>query len=138
MAGHTCHDFSTLMTAMLGYAEALLINPGLGDPERQKVGAIVAAAVSGASITQQLRTLGRRQLYKEAAVNMSVLITDLETFLRRLAGSNTEFMTDLPWDVGGVQADVTQVTQVITNLEANARDAVPHGGKLTIQTSARS
>jgi two-component system cell cycle sensor histidine kinase/response regulator CckA len=136
MAGGMCHDFNTLLTAILGYGELLLINPSLGDSERRKVEAIVASAVQARSITQQILTLSRRHSHAETVVNLSGLITDLETFLRRLAGSKTDLMTDLRWDVGGVKADATQLTQVIMNLVANARDAMPHGGKLTLRTSA--
>ena len=136
MAGGMCHDFNTLLTAILGYGELLLINPSLADSERRKVEAIVASAVQARSITQQILTLSRRHSHTETVVNLSGLITDLETFLRRLAGSKTDLMTDLRWDVGGVKADVTQLTQVIMNLVANARDAMPHGGKLTLRTSA--
>jgi CheY-like chemotaxis protein len=136
MAGGMCHDFNTLLTAILGYGELLLIDPSLGDSERRKVEAIVGSAVQARSITQQILTLSRRHSHTETVVNLSGLITDLETFLRRLAGSKTDLMTDLRWDVGGVKADVTQLTQVIMNLVANARDAMPNGGKLTLRTSA--
>ena len=137
MAGGMCHDFNTLLTAILGYGELLLINPSLADSERRKVEAIVASAVQARSITQQILTLSRRQSHIETVVNLSALITDLETFLKRLAGSKTELMTDLRWDVGAVRADVTQLTQVIMNLVANARDAMPDGGKLTLRTWSR-
>jgi len=135
LAGGTAHDFNTLLTGMLGYAELLLMSPQLDESDRRKVEAIVAAAVQARAITQQLLALGRRQELKTTVVNVSALITDLEDFLRRMAGPNTSLLTDLRWDVGGVKADVTQLTQVIMNLVANARDAMPQGGKLAIQTS---
>ena len=135
LAGGTSHDFNTLLTGILGYAELLLIGSDLADSERRKVEAIVAAAVQARAITQQLLTLGRRQPLKTKVINVSALVVDLEDFLRRMAGPRTELLTDLG-DVGGVRADVTQLTQVIMNLVANARDAMPHGGTLTIKTSA--
>ena len=107
----------------------------LVEADRRKVEGIVAAAVQARAITQQLLTLGRKQPLKATVVDVSALITDLEEFLKRMAGPNTKVRTDLRWDVGGVSADVTQLTQVIMNLVANARDAMPQGGNLTIQTS---
>lgn len=136
MTGGICHDFNTLLTAILGYGELLLISPSLADPERRKVEDIVAAAVQARSITQQMLAFGRGQYYKDRIVNLSALIQELETLLKRLAGSKTEMMMDLRWDVGGVRADVTQVTQIIMNLVANARDAMPSGGTLTLRTSS--
>lgn len=135
LAGGTSHDFNTLLTGILGYAELLLIGSGLGESERRKVEGIVAAAVQARAITQQLLTLGRRQSLKPAVINVNGLIVDLEDFLRRMAGPTTQLLTGLGCDVGGVRVDVTQLTQVIMNLVANARDAMPDGGTLTITTS---
>lgn len=136
ITGGMCHDFNTLLTAMLGYGELLLINPDLAEPERRQVEAIVAAAVQARSITQQILAFGKRQFQKQTVVNLSALMQELETFLSRLAGAKTELMMDLRWDVGGVKVDITQVTQIVMNLVANARDAMPQGGKLTLRTSA--
>jgi two-component system, cell cycle sensor histidine kinase and response regulator CckA len=138
LAGGTSHDFNTLLTGMLGYAELLLMSPQLDDSDRRKVEAIVAAAVQARAITRQLLTLGRKQELKTTIVNVSALIADLEDFLRRMAGPKNKLLTDLRWDVDGVNADATQLTQVVMNLVANARDAMPQGGRLTIQTSAFS
>jgi PAS domain S-box-containing protein len=138
LAGGTSHDFNTLLTGMLGYAELLLMSSDLDDADRRKVEAIVAAAVQARAITQQLLALGRKQEFKTTVVNVSALITDLEDFLKRMAGPKTKMLTDLRWDVDGVSADATQLTQVVMNLVANARDAMPQGGDLRIQTSALS
>jgi two-component system, cell cycle sensor histidine kinase and response regulator CckA len=135
LAGGISHDFNTLLTGMLGYGELLLMSSDLTESHRRKVEAIVAAAVQARAITQQLLTLGRKQHLKPTVVNLNALITDLADFLRRMAGKGTEIITDLHWDVGGVKTDATQLTQVIMNLVANARDAMPRGGKLTIETS---
>ena len=87
LAGGTSHDFNTLLTGILGYAELLLIGSDLADSERRKVEAIVAAAVQARAITQQLLTLGRRQPLKTKVINVSALVVDLEDFLRRMAGA---------------------------------------------------
>jgi two-component system, cell cycle sensor histidine kinase and response regulator CckA len=136
LAGGISHDFNTLLTGMLGYAELLLMSSDLTDSNRRKVESVVAAAVQARAITQQLLTLGRKQHLKPTVVNLNALIVDLADFLRRMAGQGTEIVTDLHWDTGGVNTDATQLTQVIMNLVANARDAMSKGGKLTIKTSA--
>jgi two-component system cell cycle sensor histidine kinase/response regulator CckA len=136
LAGGISHDFNTLLTGVLGYAELLLMSSDLTDSNRRKVEAVVAAAVQARAITQQLLTLGRKQHLKPTVVNLNALITDLADFLRRMAGQDTEIVSDLHWDVGGVKTDATQLTQVIMNLVANARDAMSQGGKLTIRTFA--
>ena len=138
LTGGTSHDFNTLLTGMLGYAELLLMSSHLEDSDRRKVEAIVASAVQARAITQQLLAFGRKQKPRTQVVNVSALVTDLEDFLRRMAGPKTTLLTDLRWDIDGVSADATQLTQVIINLVANARDAMPQGGKLTIKTSALS
>ena len=136
LANGISHDFNTLLTGMLGYGELLLMSSSLPDCERRKVEAIVDAAVQARSITQQLLAFGRRQPLKPTVVDLNAAITDLADFLKRMVGPGIELSAELQLDLGNVEIDPTQLTQVVMNLVANARDAMPYGGKVTIKTHA--
>jgi two-component system, cell cycle sensor histidine kinase and response regulator CckA len=135
LAAGISHDFNTLLTGMLGYGELLLMSSSLADGDRRKVEAIVDAAVQARAITQQLLAFGRSQPMKPTVVSLNEVVTDLADFLRRMAGRNIELLADLQLALGDVKMDSTQLAQVIVNLVANARDAMPNGGKLIIKTS---
>lgn len=135
LANGISHDFNNLLTGMLGHGELLLMDSGLPDRERRKVEAIVDAAIQARSITQQLLAFGRSQPLKPTIVNLNTTIRDFAGFLKRMVGSSIDVLYDLQPDLGNVEVDPTQFTQVIMNLVANARDAMPHGGKVTIKTS---
>jgi two-component system cell cycle sensor histidine kinase/response regulator CckA len=137
LANGISHDFNTLLTGILGYGELLLMSSNLPDSERRKVEAIVDAAVQARSITQQLVAVGRRQALKPTVVSLNRVINDLSDFLKRLVGPGIDISFNLQEDSHNVEIDPTQLTQVIMNLVANARDAMPHGGKLTINTYTR-
>ena len=136
VASGISHDFNTLLTGMLGYGELLLMSSSLPDRDRLKVEAIVDAAVQARTITQQLLAFGRSQPLKLTVVSLNAVITDIADFLRRMVGRNVDLLADLQLALGDVRMDSTQLSQVIVNLAANARDAMPHGGKLTIRTAA--
>jgi two-component system cell cycle sensor histidine kinase/response regulator CckA len=136
LAAGISHDFNTLLTGMLGYGELLLMSSSLADRDRRKVEAIVDAAVQARAITQQLLAFGRSQPMKPTLVSLNEVITDLADFLRRMTGGNIELLADLQLALGHVKLDSTQLAQVIVNLVANARDAMPNGGKLIIKTSS--
>ena len=138
LASGISHDFNNLLTGMLGYGELLLMGSNLGDRERRKVEAIVEAAIQARSITQQLLAFGRRQPLQPAAVKLNTVVADLSDFLRGMLGRNVKFATDLQPGLGEVRIDPTQLIQVIVNLVANSRDAMPQGGSLTVKTSTLS
>lgn len=134
LANGISHDFNTLLTGMLGHGELLLMSPNLHEHERRKVEAIVYAAIQARAVTQQLLAFARSQSLKPMVVNLNSAISDLIDFLKRMLGPSIDLFADLQMDLGNVEVDPTQLTQVLMNLVTNARDAMPHGGKLTIET----
>jgi PAS domain S-box-containing protein len=134
LAGGIAHDFNNLLTAISGYSEFLI--EGLED-ERLRLHAeeIRKAAARAASLTGQLLAFSRRQVLQPRALNLNAVVSDMDMMLRRLIGEDVELITLLDPNVSPVRADPTQVEQVIVNLAVNARDAMPNGGSVTIETS---
>jgi PAS domain S-box-containing protein len=133
LAGGIAHDFNNLLTAISGYTEFLISSI---EDERQKRHAeeIKRAAQRAASLTGQLLAFSRRQMLKPRIVNLNAIVTDMDMMLRRLIGEDVELVVHAAHDLGAVRADPTQIEQVIINLAVNARDAMPHGGSLRIET----
>ena len=135
LAGGVAHDFNNLLTAISGYSEFLL--NGLEDERhRRHANEIRKAAARAASLTGQLLAFSRRQVLQPRVLDLNAVVADMEMMLRRLIGEDVELVTLLDPDVGRVQADPTQVEQVIVNLTVNARDAMPNGGSVTIETTS--
>jgi CheY-like chemotaxis protein len=134
LAGGIAHDFNNLLTAISGYSEFLI--DGLDD-ERLKRHAdeIRKAAARAASLTGQLLAFSRRQVLQPRSLDLNAVVSDMDMMLRRLIGEDVELVALLDPNVSHVQADPTQVEQVIVNLAVNARDAMPNGGSVTIETS---
>jgi PAS domain S-box-containing protein len=133
LAGGIAHDFNNLMTAILGTSQLLIQD--LADDERaEQALEIREAAQRAASLTKQLLAFSRRQVLQPEVLDLNVLVRDLQKMLRRLIGEHVELKTELAPDLGAVRADPGQLEQVIVNLAINARDAMPHGGVLTIRT----
>jgi len=134
LAGGIAHDFNNLLTAISGYSEFLI--DGLDD-ERQLRHAdeIRKAAARAASLTGQLLAFSRRQVLQPRVLDLNAIVSDMDMMLRRLIGEDVELVTLLASDLGAVLADPTQIEQVIVNLAVNARDAMPLGGSVTIQTA---
>jgi two-component system, cell cycle sensor histidine kinase and response regulator CckA len=134
LAGGIAHDFNNLLTAISGYSEFL--NDGLEDATlRRHADEIRKAAARAASLTGQLLAFSRRQVLQPRVLDLNAVVSDMDMMLRRLIGEDIELVTFLDPDVGRVTADPTQVEQVIVNLAVNARDAMPNGGSVTIETS---
>jgi PAS domain S-box-containing protein len=134
LAGGVAHDFNNLLTVILGYGN-LLLRPLAGQPEpRRQVETILQAGYSAAALTRQLLAFSRSQLLVPTVLDLNALVAHLEGMLRRVIAEDIEFATDLAADLGRVLADPGQLEQVIVNLAANARDAMPNGGRLTIAT----
>jgi PAS domain S-box-containing protein len=134
LAGGIAHDFNNLLTAISGYSEFLI--EGLDDERlRRHAEEIRKAAARAASLTGQLLAFSRRQVLQPRALDLNAVVSDMDMMLRRLIGEDVELVTLLDPDLNPVQADPTQVEQVIVNLAVNARDAMPNGGSLTIETS---
>lgn len=134
LAGGVAHDFNNLLTAILGYADLLSEKFGADDPAQADVQEIIKAGQIAASLTRQLLAFSRRQLLQPIVLSLNDLIRDTEKLLGRMIGEDVAVVLDVAADLEPVIADPWQLEQVIMNLAVNARDAMPHGGSLTIRT----
>jgi PAS domain S-box-containing protein len=135
LAGGIAHDFNNLLTVILGSSDLLLEGLGVDHQRRGDVESIQQATQRAAALTRQLLAFSRQQVLAPQVLDMNALITDVEKMLQRLIGEDIEFRTVLTPDLGAVRADPGQLEQVIMNLAVNARDAMPQGGKLTVETA---
>ncbi|MBA3842322.1 MAG: PAS domain S-box protein [Actinobacteria bacterium] len=134
LAGGIAHDFNNLLTAISGYSEFLA--SGIEDPRlRRHAEEIKKAAARAAALTGQLLAFSRRQVLQPRVLDLNAVVSDMDSLLRRLIGEDVDLVILLEPQLGNVRADPTQVEQVIVNLAVNARDAMPHGGSLTIETA---
>jgi PAS domain S-box-containing protein len=135
LAGGIAHDFNNLLTIITGYGQLLLEELEPNDPRRVKMGEINKAAARAVSLTRQLLAFGRRQVLVSEVLDLNAVLSNLEKMLRRLISEDIELVIVQGEALGRVRADSGQIEQVIMNLAVNARDAIPHGGKLTLETS---
>jgi two-component system cell cycle sensor histidine kinase/response regulator CckA len=136
LAGGVAHDFNNLLTAIMGYSEIALEMLGDGHEVSEAVKEIEKAGVRAATLTRQLLAFSRKQLLSPAVLDPNTVIGDVDTLLRRLIGEHIELRIERCNPVGAVKADPNQLEQVLLNLAVNARDAMPDGGVLTIDTRA--
>src|SRR5437016_554922 len=134
LAGGIAHDFNNILTAITGHADLLLEDLGHHDPRRTDVDEIRRSAERAAGLTRQLLAFSRQQVLQPKVVDLNALVLDMDKLLRRLIGEDVELATVLDPTLGHVTADPGQLEQVIVNLAVNARDAMPQGGKLTLET----
>jgi len=135
LAGGVAHDFNNLLTIITGYSQLILNNLSPSDPNRNSAEQIMKAAERAATLTKQLLAFSRRQVLQPKVIDLNRLISSLSTMLRRLIGEDVDLKLDLRQDTGQVSADPGQIEQVLMNLVVNARDAMPKGGTLTIETA---
>src|ERR1700686_3733159 len=135
LAGGVAHDFNNLLMVINGYTEVLLEQLEKGGDLHSKVQSIQQAADRAATLTRQLLAFSRKQLLELKVVDVNTVIGDMERLLRPLIGENIELVTHLSPDAGHTRADAGQLEQVIMNLVVNAKDAMPEGGKLTVQSA---
>jgi two-component system, cell cycle sensor histidine kinase and response regulator CckA len=135
LAGGVAHDFNNIMTAIIGYSEMLLMDLKDQDPHRQDVQDILQAAERAASLTRQLLAFSRKQLLQPQIVNLNDVVANMDKMLRRIINEDIDLITVLAPHLGTVRADPGQIEQVVLNLAINARDAMPQGGKLTLETA---
>lgn len=135
LAGGIAHDFNNLLTAIGGYAHLLRKSLGEDDPRHRDVEEILAATDRATSLTRQLLAFSRCQIFRLEVLNLNTVLTEMEKMLRRLIGEDIALVTALAEDLGQVEADRSQVEQVILNLVVNAREAMPRGGTLTLETA---
>jgi two-component system, cell cycle sensor histidine kinase and response regulator CckA len=135
LAGGIAHDFNNLITAIMGYAEMSLDTLPPDAREREDLIAISTSARSAANLTRQLLAFARRQPIQPQVFSPNDLLTEIDRLLRRLIGEDIELVVRPDLDLGLVRADPGQIEQVLVNLAVNARDAMPDGGRLTIETA---
>jgi hypothetical protein len=134
LAGGMAHDFNNLLMAIIGYSDLGLARLREGDHLRKYVQEIKKAGERAASLTRQLLAFSRRQVLVPQVLDLNSVVSNLQKMLRRLIGEDIDLLTVPGPSLGRVKADPGQMEQVIINLAVNARDAMPQGGKLTIET----
>jgi len=135
LAGGIAHDFNNLLTVISGQCQLSLRELREDDPLKEKLRDIEKAAEQAANLTRQLLAFSRRQILEMKVVNLNIILEDIEKMLLRTIGEHIELISVLADDLGPVKVDPGQMEQVIINLAVNARDAMPEGGKLFIETA---
>ena len=135
LAGGVAHDFNNLLTAIMGNVSLAKMKLSPTDPAGGLLGEANKAAESAASLTQQLLAFSRKQIIQPKALDLNILIADMNKMLFRLIGENIDLKTFPGEDLGAVKVDAGQFEQILVNLAVNARDAMPEGGKLLIETA---
>jgi CheY-like chemotaxis protein len=135
LAGGVAHDFNNLLTAILGYCNLMMEEMPAQDPLRQDVQEIQSAGERAAALTRQLLAFSRRQMLQPRIVHINTLVTQLEKLIHRLISEDVELVTVLAPDVSPIRVDPALIEQILVNLAVNARDAMPAGGRLTIETA---
>jgi len=135
LAGGVAHDFNNLLTVINGYADMLRYDLAEGDPLRAGLDEIKKAGERAASLTQQLLAFSRKQMIEPRPIDLNAIVAESEKMLRRLVGEDIQFVTTLRASPGTVMADPGQIHQILMNLVVNARDAMPSGGVLCVETA---
>jgi two-component system cell cycle sensor histidine kinase/response regulator CckA len=135
LAGGVAHDFNNLLTAIIGYSNLTLEALEPAHPVRADIQEIQKAGESAASLTRQLLAFSRKQILQPQILDLNAVVTRVEALLQRLIGADIELVSRLAPSIDRVNADPGQMAQIIMNLSVNARDAMPRGGKLTIETA---
>jgi PAS domain S-box-containing protein len=135
LAGGVAHDFNNLLTIIAGYSELLAAQLPAESAERKDLNEIMHAAERATALTRQLLAFSRRQILQMKVIGLNTVVADVDKMLRRLIGEDVELVTLFDPELGSAKADPTQIEQVIMNLAVNARDAMPGGGRLLIETA---
>jgi signal transduction histidine kinase/ActR/RegA family two-component response regulator len=135
LAGGIAHDFNNLLTIIMGYSQVLLTELGPQHPLRGKIEETLKAGERAATLIRQLLTFSRKQSLDPKILSLNTAVTSLESLLRRLIGEDIQLVSKLDPTNGRLRADQAQLEQVLVNLVVNARDAMPKGGTLTIETA---
>jgi two-component system, cell cycle sensor histidine kinase and response regulator CckA len=135
LAGGIAHDFNNLLTVITSYSELLLEDLAPTDAKRDDLEQVRKAADGAAALTRQLLAFSRQQVVEPRVLSLNTVVEGLQKILRRVLGEDIELTTTLAPDLGAVRADAGQLEQVLMNLAVNARDAMPTGGRLTVETA---
>ena len=135
LAGGIAHDFNNLLTAIMGYCELIRLGLPPDAPVADDVAQIAKAGTAAASLTRQLLAFSRRQILQPVVLDLNTVVTETLDLLKRVIGEDVSVVMRLAPGLGSVRADHTQMQQVLMNLSVNARDAMPDGGTLTIETA---
>ncbi len=135
LAGGVAHDFNNLLMTIKGCSELLLGAFDRRDPRREEVEEILKAADRATSLTRQLLAFGRRQVLQPQVLDLNAVVLNMDKMLRRLIGEDIQLITSLDPELWSVKVDPGMIEQVVMNLAVNSRDAMPNGGKLTIETT---
>ncbi len=135
LAGGMAHDFNNFLTVIRGYSQLCLLEVREGNPFRENIEEILKATERAANLTCQILAFGRQQILEKRILDLNTVLRDLDKMLRQVIGEDTELGTLFADGLGEVKIDPVQIELVIMNLAINARDAMPSGGKLTIETA---
>ncbi|MGA9770646.1 MAG: response regulator [Blastocatellia bacterium] len=135
LAGGVAHDFNNLLTAIIGYSQLLLRRLDKNDPSFPEVEEIMKSGQSAAALTSQLLAFSRKQVVQPQVLDLNTIVANIEKMLRRLIGEDVELTTMLEPQLVSIKADPNHIEQILLNLAVNARDAMPEGGKLMIETA---
>jgi PAS domain S-box-containing protein len=138
LAGGVAHDFNNLLTIVGGYSQMLLDETGIADPKRDRLEQILSATNRATILTRQLLAFSRRQALQPKLIHLNHILTSLQALLRPLIGEHIRMETRLDPGVSRILADPHQIEELVMNLAANSRDAMPHGGEFRIETGMAS
>ena len=135
LAGGIAHDFNNILSVIIGYTELTMEDLAQGSPQRDNLESVLKSSLKARDLISQLLAFGRRQVRRLKSFTFNQLVEANQSLVRRVIGEDVELHIDLAQDVSPVSADENQIEQVLLNLVANARDAMPQGGRLSIQTA---
>ena len=135
LAGGIAHDFNNLLTIMLGNSELILRHLPKEDRNFNRIDQVKQTAIRAARLTSQLMAFSRKQILRPQVLNLNLIITEMQSMLTSLIGEDIIFSMQLADDLNSTKADPSQIEQILLNLVANARDAMPTGGRLVIKTA---
>lgn len=134
MAGGIAHDFNNILTGIIGFSTIMEMSMGEGDPQRKNLNHVLEAADRATELTKSLLAFSRKQVMNPQPVDLNQIINKTEKFLKRIIGEDIDFKAVICKDVLTVNADSGQIEQVLMNLATNARDSMPKGGLLSLET----